>query len=65
MAISRKRSEAMRLSWARRKAAALNGETIEVGRVVTAVKLARKLVRELGGNRDVAHALIDGTEDND
>jgi len=55
----------MRLSWARRKAAALNGETIEVGRVVTAVKLARKLVRELGGNRDVAHALIDGTEDND
>tara|TARA_Y100001951_G_C11251861_1_gene246933 strand:- start:41 stop:238 length:198 start_codon:yes stop_codon:yes gene_type:complete len=65
MAFNRKRSEAMRLSWARRKAAALNGETIEVGRVVTAVKLARKLVKELGGNRDVAHALIDGTEDND
>jgi len=65
MAFNRKRSEAMRLSWARRKAAALNGETIEVGRVVTAVKLARKLVRELGGNRDVAHALIDGTEDSD
>ena len=65
MAFNRKRSEAMRLSWARRKAAALNGETIEVGRVVTAVKLARKLVRELGGNRDVAPALIDGTEDND
>tara|TARA_R100001086_G_scaffold185170_1_gene103580 strand:- start:2694 stop:2891 length:198 start_codon:yes stop_codon:yes gene_type:complete len=65
MAFNRKRSEAMRLSWARRKAAALNGETIEVGRVVTAVRLARKLVKELGGNRDVAHALIDGTEDND
>lgn len=65
MAFNRKRSEAMRLSWARRKAAALNGETIEVGRVVTAVKLARKLVRQLGGNLDIAHALIDGTEDND
>jgi hypothetical protein len=55
----------MRLSWARRKAAAMNGEKIEVGRVVTAVKLARKLVRELDGNLDIAHALIDGTEDND
>ena len=65
MAFNRKRSEAMRLSWARRKAAALNGETIEVGRVVTAVKLARKLVRQLGGNLDIAHALIDGTEDSD
>ena len=65
MAFNRKRSEAMRLSWARRKAAALNGEKIEVGRVVVAVNLARKLVRELGGNRDVAHALIDGTEDSD
>jgi len=65
MAFNRKRSEAMRLSWARRKAAALNGETIEVGRVVTAVKLARKLVRQLGGNLDIAHALIDGMEDSD
>ena len=65
MAFNRKRSEAMRLSWARRKAAALNGEKIEVGRVVVAVNLARKLVSELNGNRDVAHALIDGTEDND
>lgn len=65
MAFNRKRSEAMRLSWARRKAAALNGEKIEVGRVVAAVKLASKLVRELNGNRDVAHALIDGTEDSD
>lgn len=65
MAISRKRSEAMRLSWARRKSAQLNGEKIEVGRVVVAVKLARQLVKELNGNRDVAHALIDGTEDKD
>tara|TARA_R100001143_G_C3343833_1_gene125690 strand:+ start:928 stop:1095 length:168 start_codon:yes stop_codon:yes gene_type:complete len=55
----------MRLSWARRKAAAINGEKIEVASVVASVKLARKLVRELGGNRDVAHALIDGMEDND
>jgi hypothetical protein len=65
MAFNRKRSEAMRLSWVRRKAEATNGEKIEVGRIVASVKLARKLVRELGGNRDVAHALIDGMEDND
>lgn len=60
MATSRKRSEAMRLSWARRKAAEMNGETIQVGRVVTAVKLARKLVREVEGNLTLAHALIEG-----
>ena len=65
MAFNRKRSEAMRLSWARRKAAAINGEKIEVASVVASVKLARKLVKALGGNRDVAHALIDGMEDND
>lgn len=63
MAISRKRSEAMRLSWARRKAEKLNGETIEVGSVVMAVKLARKLKAAVGGNATIAHALIDATEE--
>ena len=58
--INLKRSEAMRLSWAKRKAAALNGEMIEVGRVVTAVNLASRLVSELNGNRAAAHAIIDG-----
>jgi len=53
----------MRLSWARRKAAKLNGETIEVGSVVMAVKLARKLKAAVGGNATVAHALIDATEE--
>jgi hypothetical protein len=38
----------------------MNGETIQVGRVVTAVKLARKLVREVEGNLTLAHALIEG-----
>ena len=63
MAISRKRSEAMRLSWARRKAAKLNVEKSEVGSVVTAVKLARKLKAAVGGNVTIAHALIDATEE--
>jgi len=65
MAISRKRSEAMRLSWARRKAAKLNVEKIEVGSVVTAVKLARKLKAAVGGNVTIAHALIDATEESE
>jgi hypothetical protein len=65
MAISRKRSEAMRLSWARRKAAKLNEETIAVGSVVTAVKLARKLKAAVGGNPTIAHALIDATEESE
>ena len=63
MAISRKRSEAMRLSWERREAAKLFVEKVEGGSVVTAVKLARKLKAAVGGNVTIAHALIDATEE--
>ena len=59
MPINKKKSEAMRESWARRKSAALNGKTIRLAAVVASVKHARKLVDAVGGDIDIAKQVVE------
>jgi len=56
--ISKTRSIAMQKSWKRRKDEAVNGQSISIGNVITALKLAQQLVETCDGNLQVALALV-------